>query len=117
MTTVNPILKSSIVMLERKARREKVGIWRAASEMLARTSSRRVEVNLTRLARLSSDASAIFVPGKVLGSGTFARKLVIGAYSFSASARRKIEGSGGRALSVQEFLEKYPKGRGVLLVE
>jgi len=116
LTSPNPILKSNIAMLERMGRKEKIGIWRDASEMLARTSSRRVEVNLGRLARLASDASVILVPGKVLGSGAFARKLIVGAYSFSSSARRKIESSGGKALDLQEFLKKYPKGKGVLLV-
>ncbi len=117
MTTTDPLLRFAAVLLERKGRREKVAIWRDASEMLLTTSSRRVEVNLGHLSRIVSKATAVFVPGKVLGSGLLTKKLVVGAYSFSGAARKKIEEAGGQALGVQDFVKKYPKGSGVLLVE
>jgi large subunit ribosomal protein L18e len=113
----NPILKGAAVMLERKGRKEKAAIWKEASEKLLDTSSHRVEVNLGHLSRTIAKATAVFVPGKVLGTGLLNRKLVVGAYSFSSSARKKIEEAGGQALEIQEFLKKYPKGSDVLLVE
>ena len=42
--------------------------------------------------------SPLFVPGKVLGTGPLDKKLVVGAFSFSSSARKKIESAGGEAL-------------------
>ena len=117
MTTRNPVLKSAAVMLERKGREEKAAIWKEASELLLTTSTRKVEVNLGHLSGIVSKASAVFVPGKVLGSGLLTKKLVVGAYSFSKGARKKIEDVGGQALGVQDFVKKYPKGSGVLLVK
>ena len=117
MTTRDPLRKSAAVMLERKGRKEKAAIWKEASETLLTTSSRRVEVNLGHLSGIVSKATAVLVPGKVLGSGLLTRKLVVGAYSYSGAARKKIEVAGGLALGVQDFVKKYPKGSGVLLVE
>ncbi len=58
----------------------------------------------------------VVVPGKVLGTGPIDKKLVVGAFSFSSSARRKIEAAGGEALSIEEFLKRFPEGSGVKLV-
>ena len=57
------------------------------------------------------------MPGKVLGSGELDKKLVIGALSFSSSAKKKILANGGSALSVEQFLKKYPRGSGVTIVK
>ncbi len=115
ITKANKILRGTIVLLERKARREGAGIWREAARYLAAGTVTWPEVNVGRLARVG-DASAIFVPGKVLGTGDLDKKLNVGAFSFSASARSKIEKAGGKAYSVEEFVKKYPEGSGVALV-
>jgi large subunit ribosomal protein L18e len=115
LTKANKLLRSSIVLLERKARSEKVPIWRDAARLLSSGTVNWPEVNVARLARLG--ASAVFVPGKVLGTGTIDRKLNVGAFSFSASARSKIEAAGGKTFTVEEFVEKYPEGSGVALVK
>ena len=116
MTTTNPVLKHSEVMLEKAGRKQKAQIWAEASSLLSKPASTRVEVNLGRISRIASDGEAIFVPGKVLGTGVMERKVTVGAFSFSANAKSKIEASGGSALTVEEFLKKFPKGSGVRLV-
>ena len=116
LTKANKILRSSIVLLERQARSEKIGIWREAARYLSSGNATWPEVNVGRLARLG-DASAVFVPGKVLGTGNLEKKLNVGAFSFSASARSKIERAGGKTFSVEEFVKKYPQGSGVALVK
>jgi large subunit ribosomal protein L18e len=116
ITKNNKILRSAIVLLERKARSEKIGIWREAARLLASGTVTWPEVNVGRLSRVV-DASVVFVPGKVLGTGTLEKKLNVGAFSFSASARSKIERAGGKAFSVEEFVKKYPEGSGVALVK
>jgi len=113
----NPILRHTAVMLERAGRKEKAPIWTEAAALLSGTARTRVEVNLGRISRVSEDGEAVFVPGKVLGTGVMGRKLVVGAFAFSSSAKSKIVASGGSTLSVQEFLKKYPKGSGVRLVK
>jgi len=116
MTTTNPVLKRSVVMLEKAGRRQKARIWAVGSSLLSKPASTRVEVNLGRISRIASDGEAVFVPGKVLGTGVMERKVTVGAFSFSANAKSKIEASGGSALTVEEFLKKFPKGSGVRLV-
>ncbi len=116
MTASNPILRRATVMLERAGKKQDAPIWREASSLLSSPAKTKVEVNLGRISRVAKDGQAVFVPGKVLGDGVFAKKLTIGAFSFSAGARSKIEASGGTALTVEQFLRKYPEGSGVKLV-
>jgi large subunit ribosomal protein L18e len=101
-------------MLERAGK--KAPIWSEASALLSNPASLRVEVNLGRISRLAEDGQAVFVPGKVLGTGVIGRKVTVGAYAYSSGARSKIEASGGAALSVEQFIKKFPKGSGVRLV-
>ena len=112
----NTVLRSSIIMLERQGRGQKNGIWRDAARYLASGTVTWPEVNVGHLAALG-DVSAVFVPGKVLGTGTLDKKLNVGAFSFSSSARSKIEKAGGRTFTVEEFVKKYPEGSGVALVK
>ena len=117
MTSSNPVLRGVAVMLERTAKKEKAPIWNEASRMLSADSKNRVEVNLGRISRVAQEGRPLFVPGKVLGTGVVDKKLVIGAFSFSESARSKLQSAGGSALTIQQFLKKYPKGSGVQLVK
>jgi len=117
MTSSNPLLRRSAVMLERTAKANKAPVWERASGMLRRPASLKVEVNLGRISRIAESDGVLFVPGKVLGDGVLDKKLVIGAFSFSASAKKKILAKGGAAMTVEQFLKKYPKGSGVKLVE
>ena len=117
MTASNPLLRQTSVTLEKAGKKQKASIWRVASEMLSAPAVNRVEVNLNRISKVAKSGHPIFVPGKVLGTGLIQKKLVIGAFSFSSAAKSKIEASGGSALSVEEFLRKFPKGSGVKLVQ
>jgi len=117
MTASNPVLRRAAVMLERAGKKQKAPIWTDASHLLSGPASNRVEVNLGRISRIVEDGEAVFVPGKVLGNGVIVRKVTVGAFAFSDSAKSKIESSGGAALTIGEFLKKYPKGSGVKLVK
>lgn len=116
MKAVNSVLKGTIVRLERQGRKKKAPVWESASEILSRGSSTRVEVNVNHLTRFTGKKQPIFVPGKVLGTGVLEKGLVVGAYAFSSSARKKIEAAGGEAVGVEEFLKRYPEGSGVIIV-
>jgi large subunit ribosomal protein L18e len=111
------MLRHTSVMLERAAKEGKAPIWLVAARRLSSPSKNRVEVNVGRISRIVKAGEAVFVPGKVLGTGTIGKKLVVGAFSFSSEARTKIIETGGSVLTVEEFLKKYPKGSGVKLVE
>jgi large subunit ribosomal protein L18e len=98
-------------------RRQEASIWHSASKLLGRSVASKVEVNVGRISRTATEGEVLFVPGKVLGSGRIEKKVIVGAFSFSAAARSKILASGGSALSVEQFVRAYPKGSGVRLVE
>ncbi len=117
MTSSNPLHRQAAVMLERAGRENKAPIWTAAARLLSRPTTTKVEVNLGRVSRIAEEGQSLFVPGKVLGSGTIDKKLVVGAFSFSQSARTKLEAAGGSALTIEEFVSKYPDGSGVKLVQ
>ncbi|HYC12299.1 MAG TPA: 50S ribosomal protein L18e [Nitrososphaerales archaeon] len=117
MTSSNPLLRRTVVLLERAGKEEKARVWSAASKLLNGPTSSKVEVNLGRISRIAKEGEAIFVPGKVLGSGIIDKKVTVGAFTFSASARNKIAATGGSALTVDQFVKKFPDGRGVKLVE
>ena len=117
MKSSNPIRRQATVMLERAGRQQGAPIWTFAAKLLARPARTNIEVNLGHLSRIAEDGEALFIPGKVLGAGVVDKKLVIGAFSISESARSKLISAGGKPLSVPEFLAKYPKGSGVRLVQ
>lgn len=117
MTSSNPIRRQVIVMLERAGKEQDAPIWKVATRLLARPGKTSIEVNIGRISRLAEEGQAIFVPGKVLGAGVLDKKLTVGAFSFSDGAKSKLRAAGGMPLSVREFLEKYPKGNGVKLVQ
>lgn len=117
MPASNPLLRHASVMLERAGKQLKVPLWTQASRLLSNPATTKVEVNVRRISRIAEPGDALFVPGKVLGSGVIDKKVVVGAFSFSAGARTKITEAGGSALTVEQFLKKYPKGSGVKLVK
>lgn len=117
MTSSNPFHRKMSVMLERAGKEKEAPIWVAAAKLLSRPEGTKVEVNLGRMSRMAEGGQTFFVPGKVLGAGVVDKKIVVGAFSFSASARSKLVAAGGSALSVEQFLKKYPKGSGVRLVQ
>jgi large subunit ribosomal protein L18e len=117
MTASNPILRQAAVMLERAAKKQEAPIWDEASRLLSGETKNRVEVNIGRISRIAAEGEALFVPGKVLGTGVVDKKVTVGAFSFSESARSKLQSVGGSALTIEQFLKKYPKGSGVRLVK
>lgn len=112
----NKIIREQAVLLERKGRKDDIAIWADAAKKLSSPKSTETVVNIARLSRIGDGKSPLFVPGKVLGTGPLEKKLIVGAFSFSNSARTKIESAGGEALEIQEFVDRYPDGSGVLLV-
>jgi large subunit ribosomal protein L18e len=116
LNSSNALLRHATVMLERAGKEQKSPLWREAFRILSAPASIKVEVNVRRLSRIAHDEQAVFVPGKVLGSGVMEKKVVVGAFSFSGGAKSKIEAAGGKALTVEQFLKRYPKGNGVKLV-
>jgi large subunit ribosomal protein L18e len=112
----NEIAKEMIASMRRRSFENQSKVWKAIAEELNRPRRKRFEVNLNRLEKHAKANEKIVVPGVVLGSGEIKKKLTIAAFRFSGKAREKIEKSGGECLSVEEMLEKNPKGKGIRMM-
>ncbi|MCP8307636.1 MAG: 50S ribosomal protein L18e [archaeon] len=112
----NPILNSAIRNLRQAYKKSNSPIWLATMEYLLKSSARRPSVNVGKISRLTKEDDLILVPGKVLGGGIISHKVTVGAYSFSEKGSWKIQKAGGKAMSLGEFIEKFPDGKGVILI-
>ncbi|MFP3908843.1 MAG: 50S ribosomal protein L18e [Archaeoglobaceae archaeon] len=91
-------------------------IWKDVAKRLVNPRRNHAEVNISKIHKNSGDNEVILVPGKVLGGGELSKVLSVAAISFSETARRKIEGSGGKCLTIRELMEQNPSGSGVKII-
>ena len=112
----NPILIDTIQKLKVAGRSNKANIWLAVAKMLNRSRSRRVEVNIERIARYTRDNSRVIVPGKVLAKGDIDHKIELAVFTISETAARKIKDAGGSILTIEDMINKYPDGKEVIII-
>jgi len=114
---ITNIDKIAIIRLLKKIAREKrVNIWAYVAEILEKPRSATPQVNLSKISRYSKENEIVVVPGKVLGTGSLEHKLTIAAFSFSESAKTKIEKSGGRYITIRDLIKENPTGSGVKII-
>ncbi|HIP74402.1 MAG TPA: 50S ribosomal protein L18e [Euryarchaeota archaeon] len=113
----NTVLKGLIVTLEKASKKEDAPIWAYVAYELSRPTRKRINVNVGEIAKYASDGDTVVVPGKVLGIGRIDKKVTVAAWSFSASAKEKIEAAGGRAVGILDLLKENPKGSGVKVMK
>ncbi|MDI6654338.1 MAG: 50S ribosomal protein L18e, partial [Candidatus Hydrothermarchaeota archaeon] len=87
------------------------------AKSLTGSSSRKAQVNISRIARYTGKGDAVAVPGKVLGAGTIAYPVTVAAFNFSKPAREKILSAGGRCISLRDLTSKFPKGSNVKIIK
>jgi large subunit ribosomal protein L18e len=88
-------------------------IWKNVSDKLAGPKRNRIEANLYRINKKTKNNDTIVVPGKILGVGELDHKITIACLNSSKSAKKKIEASGSKLVSIEELLEQNPDGRNV----
>ena len=88
-------------------------IWKKVSKKLSGPRRERVEANLYRINKKTKENDVIVVPGKILGIGEIDHKLTIACLECSKTARKKIETSGSKLLSIEELVEQNPEGKDV----
>lgn len=112
----NVHLVALVLTLKRAAYKHRAPIWRDLAKRLEKPARSWPVVNLSRLERnLDPEATAV-VGGKVLGAGEISKPLKVAAWSFSASARKKIIAAGGSCLSLADLLEQNPSGSNLTLM-
>jgi len=109
-------LRLTISYLRKKSRENKTRIWKRVAEMLSAPTRQRIVVNVSRINRHTTEGDIVVVPGKVLGAGTIDHKVIVGAWKFSKSAKEKIEKAGGKALTLVELVNMYPKGSNIKIL-
>ena len=111
----NSSLTELLQLLKKAALENDAPVWkRIASDLEKPTRARRL-VNIYKLEKLVKDGDVVVVPGKVLGTGDFTKKITVAAYSFSEEAHKKIS-SKGHALTIKELVAKNPKGEKVRIM-
>ncbi len=101
----------------RQLENTKISIWKDIATILKHARRSRPEANLGHINRVVADGDVIIVPGKVLASGELAKKITIGALSWSESAMEKAKKAGAKLLSLPQMLEAYPNGSNVRLIK
>jgi len=91
-------------------------IWKEVARKLSNPSRSRVEVNLSHINRNTEKNDIVVVPGIVLASGELNKPINVAAWKFSSSAKEKIKKSKGKCLTIEELVEKNPKGAGVKIL-
>jgi len=112
----NPNLVRLIKDLKEMAREQDAPIWRDVAERLAKPSKNWAEVNLSKIQRHADEDEQIIVPGKVLGSGYLTKKVIVGSFKASDSAKEGISGAGGKYMSIRKLAEQNPEGSGIRLM-
>jgi large subunit ribosomal protein L18e len=110
-------LRRLIRYLKKKSKEEEVAIWSDVAWRLERPRRRRAEVNVSKINRYTTEGDTVIVPGSVLGAGKLEHKVTVAAWKVSEAAKRKIVEAGGEVLTIEELLERNPKGSGVIIME
>jgi large subunit ribosomal protein L18e len=114
MATDNENMQMLIQELKKKSIDDSTKIWKRLAVDLERPTRIRRVVNLSRINRFTKENETIIVPGKVLASGEINHKIIVAAFNFSEQAKQKIEEKKGQCITIQEAMDKNPKGMRII---
>ena len=101
--------------LKQASKKNEAPIWSRLADLATKPSSSKRIVNLTRINRITKENDIIFVPGKVLGTGSVSHKITLCSFSISTTAAKKIIQTGGTIMTYSDMIKKYPTGKGVMI--
>ncbi len=105
--STNKNLQALVAELKEKGKSSNL-MLRLGSE-LSRPSRIRREVNLSRIDRYSDEDEILVVPGKILGGGELNHKVTVAALKISGGARKKLEESGSKIISIDDISKQQGK--------
>ena len=114
--TTNPQLVELIGQLRKQSKEQDAPIWLDVADGLAKTRSQRVVVNISNVNRYTEKGDVVVVPGKILASGAIDHAVTVAAFEVSAPAKAKLEAAKAKYLTIQELMEKNPKGSKVKII-
>ena len=112
----NTLVDNTVWTLRKAAKANKAPIWKDLESRVAGPRSNKSEVNLGKLAQVTKASEVVMVPGKVLGTGSLGHKLTVCAFSVSETAVKKIANVGGKVVTLEDLIKKYPDGKGVRII-
>ena len=101
--------------LKQASKKNEAPIWSRLADLAIKPSTSRRVVNLTRINKTTKENNILFVPGKVLGTGSLSHKITLCSFSMSTTAAKKIIQTGGTIMTYSDMIKKYPTGKGVII--
>jgi large subunit ribosomal protein L18e len=114
--STNLQLTALVTTLRKRSRETKTPLYRRLAQDLCRSKRSRRTVNISKIARHTSEGSVVAVPGKVLSAGMLSHKVTVAAFKFSDHAKMKIEKAGGRCISLDTLAKENPGGTKIILL-
>ncbi|KON34303.1 MAG: 50S ribosomal protein L18e [miscellaneous Crenarchaeota group-6 archaeon AD8-1] len=115
--STNPERIKLIRLLKKQSRENKTSIWLNIAKYLTKSQPQRTAVNLSKINRYTEKNEVVIVPGKVLGTGKLDHPVELAAFSLSRKAKEKIKAAESKYLTIQELMEKNPKGKRIKLIK
>ncbi len=112
----NAYLRRFIDELKKKSLENKAPIWKDVAEKLGKPTRQKVEVNISDIEQNANSGETILVPGVVLSNGELTKQVKIAAWKFSAKAEEKIKHTHGEIFTIEEILQKNPKGTNIRIM-
>ena len=112
----NSVLIKIVKDLKDTARKNDAPLWKSIAKKLEGPSRNWPIVNVSRIEYHGEKNSKIIVPGKLLGTGTISKKVTVSAFSFSQTAKKKIENAGGKCMTYSDFMKLNPNGKNVVVI-
>ena len=112
----NSTLVKTIVELKEASRKNEAPLWRSIANRLEGSSRNWPSVNVSKLEYNVNKNGKAIVPGKLMGTGIVTKKMTVAAYSFTDSAKEKIQSAGGKCLTYNEMIKAIPKGTDVMVI-
>ncbi|KFM15376.1 50S ribosomal protein L18e [Marine Group I thaumarchaeote SCGC AAA799-O18] len=113
---INRAVLSLVKELKQASKKNKAPLWAKLANLALKPSSSMRVVNLTRIDKVTKNDDVLIVPGKVLGTGNISHKITLCSFSISTTAAKKIIKSGGKIIRSSDMIQKYPTGKGVMLI-
>ena len=112
----NSTLVKTIADLKEASRKNEAPIWRSIATRLEGPSRNWPSVNVSKLEYNINKNGKAIIPGKLMGTGIITKKMTVAAYSFTTSAKDKIQSAGGKCLTYNELIKSVPKGTNIVVV-
>ena len=112
----NSSLVKTIRDLKEASRKNDAPLWRSIATRLEGSSRNWPSVNVSKLEYNINKNGKAVIPGKLMGTGIVTKKMTVAAYSFTDSAKEKIQSAGGKCLTYNEMIKATPKGTDVVVI-